>query len=125
MYFPFHTTSHFCRFHLFSLPFILQTTLGRMPSVEKPKDPDADRVDRDGDARYDSDTMRSTNTDTLRSNSSSGSRKIVRHRVWDRVLTSNDFVNGKSLYRSLHILDTHIYATGRNTYWDINFAISL
>ena len=86
-----------------------------MPSVEKPKDPDADRVDRDGDARYDSDTMRSTNTDTLRSNSSSGSRKIVRHRVWDRVLTSNDFVNGKSLYHSLHILDTHIYATGRNT----------
>jgi len=39
--------------------------------------------------------MRSTNTDTLRSNSSSGSRKIVRHRVWDRVLTANDLVNAK------------------------------
>ncbi|XP_067941182.1 ras GTPase-activating protein nGAP-like isoform X4 [Watersipora subatra] len=49
--------------------------------MDKPKDPDADISNR-------------SDSDTIRSTSSSGSRKVVRHRVWDRVLTANDLVNG-------------------------------
>ncbi|XP_067941180.1 ras GTPase-activating protein nGAP-like isoform X3 [Watersipora subatra] len=50
--------------------------------MDKPKDPDADISNR-------------SDSDTIRSTSSSGSRKVVRHRVWDRVLTANDLVNAK------------------------------
>lgn len=63
----------------FSL-FIQVVTVAHLP--DKPKDPDADVSNRS-----DSDTMKSTNSNT--------SRKIVRTRVWDRVLTANDLVNGR------------------------------
>lgn len=56
-------------------------TVAHLP--ERPKDPDADVSNRS-----DSDTMKSTN--------SNSSRKVVRTRVWDRVLTANDLVNGES-----------------------------
>lgn len=57
----------------------------------RPKDPDADISNR-------------SDTDTMRSTSSTGSRKVVRHRVWDRVLTANDLVNGKLRIEALRML---------------------